>query len=57
MLSQKLTNTKQYKDFIKVLNSEQGISDPYATQAMMVLMLMEIVESLDAIQDTIARHE
>ena len=57
MLSQKLTNTKQYKDFIKVLNSEQGIGDPYAIQAMMVLMLMEIVESLDAIMETIANHE
>ena len=57
MLSQKLTNTKQYKDFIKVLNSEQGISDPYVIQTMMVLMLMEIVESLDAIMETIANHE
>jgi len=57
MLSQELTNTRQYKAFVELLRTAQPLKDLKGTQVMIVLMLMEIVASLDAIQETIARHE
>ena len=57
MLSQELTNTRQYKAFVEILRTAQPLKDLKGTQVTIVLMLMEIVASLDAIQETIARHE
>jgi hypothetical protein len=57
VLSQELTETRQYKAFVEILRTGQVSNDPPGTQVMIVLMLMEIVASLDAIMETIARHE
>ena len=57
MLSQELRETRQYKAFVEILRIGQVSNDPPGTQVMIVLMLMEIVASLDAIMETIARHE
>ena len=56
MLSPELTNTWVYKEFIEVLKGNQLAGDDL-NQSMIVLMLIEIVASLDAIVSQIALHE
>lgn len=56
MLSQELTNTRQYKAFVEFLRTSSVTATPLNTEVMIVLMLMEIVASLDAIMETIANH-
>ena len=57
MLSQELTNTRQYKAFVEFLKTSSATATPPNTEVMIVLMLMEIVASLDGIMETMARHE
>jgi len=57
VLSQELTNTRQYKAFVEFLKTGSVTATPPNTEVMIVLMLREIVASLDAIEETIARHE
>lgn len=56
MLSQELTDTRQYKAFVEFLKTSAVTASAPNTEVMMVLMLMEIVASLDAIMETIAIH-
>ena len=57
MLSPELTNTRQYKAFVEFLKTSSATATPPNTEVMIVLMLMEIVASLDAIVSQIALHE